>query len=384
MAEETAGDPGGLGAPGAPGVIVGVARETAAGERRVALTPETCRKLCAAGAQVRVERGAGAPATFSDEAYVAAGAQIVADAAAAAEGAKVLLCVQAPPSALLQRLSEGAIVVGMLAPDADPARGEAIVARSLQAFPLERLPRISRAQSMDVLSSQAGMAGYKAVLLSAQLAPRFFPMLTTAAGTIRPSRVLVIGAGVAGLQAIATARRLGAQVEGFDVRPETREQIESLGARFLDLGVSAAGEGGYARQLSEDERAEQQRRLQEHLKLVDVVVCTAAVPGRPAPKIISADMVTGMKAGSVIVDLAAETGGNCELTQPGETIDIGGVTVAGPLDLASGGAVHASEMYARNVLNFVSLFLKDGAVVLDWGDELLARTVWPERAASRG
>ena len=190
------------------------------------------------------------------------------------------------------------------------------------------------------------------------------------------------GAGVAGLQAIATARRLGAQVEGFDVRPETREQIESLGGRFLDLGVSAAGEGGYARQLTDAERAEQQRRLAEHLKGVDVVICTAAVPGRPAPKIVTAAMVAGMRPGSVIVDLAAETGGNCEATRPGETLDLDGVTVAGPLDLASMGAVHASEMYARNVLNFVSLFLKDGALAFDWNDELLVKTVWPERPAA--
>jgi NAD(P) transhydrogenase subunit alpha len=218
------------------------------------------------------------------------------------------------------------------------------------------------------------------VLLAAQLSPRFFPMLTTAAGTIRPSKVLVVGAGVAGLQAIATAKRLGAQVEGFDVRPETREQIESLGGRFLDLGVSAAGEGGYARQLTDDERAEQQRRLGEHLRGVDTVVCTAAVPGRPAPRILSAGMVRGMRPGSVIVDMAAETGGNCELTRPGETIVESGVTIAGPLGLASSGAFHASEMYARNACNFVAPMLRDGALSIDWDDELLARTAWPARA----
>ena len=224
--------------------------------------------------------------------------------------------------------------------------------------------------------------GYKAMLIAAQLAPRFFPMLTTAAGTIRPSKVLVIGAGVAGLQAIATAKRLGAQVEGFDVRPETREQIESLGGKFLDLGVSAAGEGGYARQLTDEERALQQQRLADHLKNIDVIVATAAVPGRPAPKIVSAAMVAGMKPGSVIVDLAAETGGNCELTQPGNNVVHGGVTVSGPLNLASSGAMHASDMFARNVFNFVSLLLKkDGSLHFDWSDELLAKTVWPERAA---
>ncbi|HEV8695745.1 MAG TPA: NAD(P) transhydrogenase subunit alpha [Lysobacter sp.] len=361
-------------------VTVAIARETAAGERRVAATPETCKKLIALGAQVRVQRGAGFHAGFTDEAYAAVGAQLANDAVATYSNAELVLCVQPPEVATLAQLKEGATLIGMLAPQADSARGEAIVARKLTAFPLERLPRTTRAQAMDILSSQAGMAGYKATLIAAQLAPRFFPMLTTAAGTIRPSKVLIIGAGVAGLQAVATAKRLGAQVEGFDVRPETREQIESLGGKFLDLGVSAAGEGGYARQLTEEERALQQQRLADHLKNVDVIVCTAAVPGRPAPKIISAAMIAGMKPGSVVVDLAAETGGNCELTQPGETIDSNGVTIAGPLNLASMGAVHASEMYARNLLNFVSLFVKDGAIAFDWNDELLAKTIWPERA----
>ena len=363
-------------------IIVGVARESAVGEHRVAVTPETCKKLVAAGAQVRLERGAGRGSSFSDAAYVAAGAQLADNTGAALEQADVVLCVQPPDTVQITRLREGAVLIGSLAPQADPARAEAICARGLIAFPLERLPRTTRAQAMDVLSSQASMAGYKAVLIAAQLAPRFFPMLTTAAGTIRPSRVLIVGAGVAGLQAVATARRLGAQVEGFDVRPETREQIESLGGKFLDLGVSAVGEGGYARALSDDERAEQQRRLGEHLKQIDVVVTTAAVPGRPAPKIISATMVAGMKPGSVIVDLAAETGGNCELTRPGETYESGETTIAGPLNLASMGAVHASEMYARNVFNFVSLILKDGALTFDWDDELLTRTRWPEPVAA--
>ena len=358
-------------------VIIAVARETAPGERRVALTPETCRKFVALGAQVRVESGAGSGAGFEDAAYADAGGQLLADPGAVLAGADLVLCVQPPPPARIAGMQRGAALVGILQPQADPARADALAARGILAFPLERLPRTTRAQAMDVLSSQAGMAGYKAVLLAAWLAPRFFPMLTTAAGTIRPSKVLVVGAGVAGLQAIATARRLGAQVEGFDVRPETREQIASLGARFLDLGVSAAGEGGYARQLTEAERAEQQRRLGEHLRNVDVVVCTAAVPGRPAPKILSAAMVAGMRPGSVIVDLAAETGGNCEPTRPGETIVQDGVTVAGPLDLASEGALHASEMYARNLYNFASLMLREGALAFDWNDELLAKTVFP-------
>jgi len=360
-------------------VNIGVARESVAGERRVALTPETCRKLVAAGATVRIESGIGDGAYFPDQAYVDAGAHVTAHPR---EGADIVLCVQPPSAAAIGSLKSGAVLVGSLQPQADPARGEAITSRGIVAFPLEKLPRTTRAQAMDVLSSQAGMAGYKAVLIAAQLAPRFFPMLTTAAGTIRPSKVLVVGAGVAGLQAIATAKRLGAAVEGFDVRPETREQIESLGGKFLDLGVSAAGEGGYARALTDEERALQQQRLADHLKGIDVVVCTAAVPGRAAPKIISAAMVAGMKPGSVVVDLAAETGGNCELTQPGETIEHNGVTIAGPLNLASMGAQHASEMYARNVYNFVSLLLKDGALAFDWDDELLAKTVWPERVVA--
>ncbi|CAE6724247.1 NAD(P) transhydrogenase subunit alpha [Xanthomonas arboricola pv. corylina] len=361
-------------------VQVLVLKEHAAGERRVAATPETVRKLVALGASVWIEPGAGCASSMADAAYLQAGAQLAtADTLAQAE---VLLSVQAPPTELLQQCRPHAVLIGMLAPDADPARAQAIATGALVAFPLERLPRTTRAQSMDVLSSQAGMAGYKAVLIAAQLAPRFFPMLTTAAGTMRPCKVLVIGAGVAGLQAIATAKRLGAQVEGFDVRPETREQIASLGARFLDLGVSAAGEGGYARQLTDDERAEQQRRLAEHLKGVDVVVCTAAVPGRPAPKILSMEMLHGMRAGSVIVDLAAETGGNCAATRPGDTYERDGVVIAGPLNLASQGAVHASEMFARNVYAFAALLIKDGALSFDWDDELLAKTRWSAPATA--
>lgn len=361
-------------------VDVLVLKEAAAGERRVSATPETVKKLVAAGATVRIEHGAGVSAGFLDQAYLDSGGEL-ADAASLA-AADLVLCVQPPPLSTITQLKSAAVLVGILHPQADAERAAALQDARITSFPLERLPRTTRAQSMDVLSSQAGMAGYKAMLIAAQLVPRFFPMLTTAAGTIRPSKVLVVGAGVAGLQAIATAKRLGAQVEGFDVRPETREQIESLGGKFLDLGVNAAGDGGYARQLSAEELAEQQRRLAEHLKSVDVIVTTAAVPGRPAPKIISAAMVAGMKPGSVIVDLAAESGGNCEATDPGKTVKVGGVTVAGPLDLASMGAVHASEMYARNVYNFVALFLKDGALAFDWNDELLAKTVWPSRPAA--
>ncbi|MCC4616078.1 NAD(P) transhydrogenase subunit alpha [Xanthomonas campestris pv. asclepiadis] len=361
-------------------VQVLVLKEHAAGERRVAATPETVKKLVALGASVWIEPGAGGASSMADAAYLQAGAQL-ATAQTLAQ-AEVLLSVQAPPTEALQQCKPHTVLIGMLAPDADPARAQAIATGELVAFPLERLPRTTRAQSMDVLSSQAGMAGYKAMLIAAQLAPRFFPMLTTAAGTMRPCKVLVIGAGVAGLQAIATAKRLGAQVEGFDVRPETREQIASLGARFLDLGVSAAGEGGYARQLTDEERAEQQRRLADHLKGVDVVVCTAAVPGRPAPKILSREMLHGMRAGSVIVDLAAETGGNCAATRPGDTYELDGVVIAGPLDLASQGAVHASEMFARNVYAFAALLIKNGALSFDWDDELLAKTRWSATSAA--
>jgi H+-translocating NAD(P) transhydrogenase subunit alpha len=354
-------------------VIIAFVRESARGERRAALSPETCKKLLALNAIVQIESGAGVPASFPDDSYI--GAAISPERAAIIAGADVLICVQPPSNAEIATMKAGAVLIGLLAPHADATRVDALAAGKITAFPLERLPRTTRAQAMDVLSSQAGMAGYKAVLIAAQLAPRFFPMLTTAAGTIRPSKVLIVGAGVAGLQAIATARRLGAQVEGFDVRPETREQIESLGGKFLDLGVSAAGEGGYARQLTDEERAEQQRRLAEHIKNIDVIVTTAAVPGRPAPKIITAAMVSGMKPGSVIVDLAAETGGNCELTKPGETIDVNGVAIDGPLNLASMGALHASEMYARNVFNFLALMVgKDGAFAMDWDDELIAKT----------
>ncbi len=362
-------------------VTVVVLRERAPNERRVALSPEVAKKLHNLGARIVIETGAGQGANQPDALFPET--QVEADAMAALARADVLLAVQPPTIEQIAGLREGAVVIGFMQPHADPERIKAMRDRKITAFAMELLPRTTRAQSMDVLSSQAGMAGYKAVLIAAELIGKFFPMLTTAAGTIRPSKVLVIGAGVAGLQAIATARRLGAQVEGFDVRPETREQIESLGGKFLDLGVSAAGSGGYARELTVEERAEQQRRLAEHLKGIDAVVTTAAVPGRPAPKILSAAMVEGMKPGAVIVDLAAETGGNCELTRPGETYVHNAVTIAGPLNLPSMGAIHASEMYARNLYNFLSLSIKDGELALDWDDELVAQTCLTHDGAIR-
>jgi len=354
-------------------VAVVAVRESAAGERRVAVTPEVAKKLKARGAQIVLEQGAGASAYFADAAYV--DCETVADARAALARADVLLKVQPPTLEEIAALREGAVVIATLQPHLAPERTKALRDRKITAFAMELLPRTTRAQAMDVLSSQAAVAGYKAVLIAAEAAPKFFPMLTTAAGTIRPSKVLIVGAGVAGLQAIATARRLGAQVEGFDVRPETREQIESLGAKFLDLGVSAAGSGGYARELTQEERDKQQQALADHLKGIDVVVTTAAVPGRKAPRIISAAMVAGMRAGAVIVDIAAESGGNVEITEAGKTVvSANGVSVIGTVNLPASAPVHASEMYARNLYNFLELSLKDGVLNLDWSDELIAKT----------
>jgi NAD(P) transhydrogenase subunit alpha len=352
---------------------IAAVRETVAGERRVALTPEVAKKLRARGAEIVLEADAGASAYFADGAY--AGCEVLDGAAAALARADVLLKVQPPSLEEIALLKPGAVVIGHLQPHLAPERIRALRDGRITAFAMELLPRTTRAQAMVVLSSQAAVSGYKAVLIAAESAPKFFPMLTTAAGTIRPSKVLVVGAGVAGLQAIATARRLGAQVEGFDVRPETKEQIESLGAKFLDLGVSAAGAGGYARELTAEEREQQQKALAEQLKGFDVVVTTAAVPGRQAPRIISAAMVAGMKPGAVIVDIAAETGGNVESTEAGRTvISHNGVSIIGPVNLPASAPVHASEMYARNLYNFLELSLKDGAVEFDWNDELVAKT----------
>jgi NAD(P) transhydrogenase subunit alpha len=348
-------------------VTIAALKETVAGERRVAITPETAKKYLARGLQVLLEHDAGAAAGFPDAGYT--GVEF-ADAATVLARADVLLAVQPPRT--LAGLRSGSILVGQLRPYGAGERIAAWAAQGLTAFALERLPRTTRAQAMDTLSSQAAVAGYRAVLLAAEASPRFFPMLTTAAGTVRPSRVLVIGAGVAGLQAIATARRLGAQVDGFDVRPETREQVQSLGAKFLDLGVSAAGSGGYARELTAEERARQQQALAEHLRAMDVVITTAAVPGRQAPRILTAAMIEGMKPGAVVVDIAAESGGNCELTRAGERVEHGAVSILGPVNLAAGAPLHASEMIARNFANFTELLLREGVLHPDFGDELIS------------
>jgi NAD(P) transhydrogenase subunit alpha len=362
---------------------VAVPKETAPGERRVALVPETISKLAAAGFEARVERGAGASAGFRDGEYTEAGAELV-DASELLD-AECRVVVAKPSPEVVAGLKTGTALVGFLQPLTDPEGIDRLRERGVLAFAMESIPRITRAQSMDALSSQATVAGYKAVLLAADRVPRLFPMLMTAAGTIAPVRALVIGAGVAGLQAIATARRLGAVVSGFDVRPAVKEQVESLGASFLDLGVvGEETEGGYAKELAPEQQARQQSALEERIPDFDVVVTTAAVPGRPAPRLIPADAVARMRPGSVIVDLASETGGNCELTVPGEVVEQGGVTVIGTTNLPSLMAFHASQLYSRNVAALLQHLAPSGELTLDWEDEITrgACVTRPEGAPS--
>jgi proton-translocating NAD(P)+ transhydrogenase subunit alpha len=349
---------------------VAVPKETAPGERRVALVPETVSKLREAGFEIRVERGAGSAAGFSDEDYAAAGAE-PADARALLADADALAGVSRPSADVMASLTQGIVVIGFLEPLTDQEGIARLRERGAIAFAMESIPRITRAQSMDALSSQATVAGYKAVILAADRVPRLFPMLMTAAGTIAPVRALVIGAGVAGLQAIATARRLGAVVSAFDVRPAVAEQVESLGAAFLDLGVRAEEtEGGYASELTPEQQAQQQAALEERVPDFDVVITTAAVPGRPAPKLIPTSAVERMRPGSVIVDLAAETGGNCEATVPGEVVERGDVTVIGTRNLPSTMAFHASQLYSRNVGALLLHLAPAGELTLDWDDEI--------------
>ncbi len=349
---------------------VAVPKETAPGERRVALVPETVSKLRDSGFESRIERGAGEAAGFPDGDYDAAGAELV-EGSTLPSGADALVCVAQPTAELVSRLAPGTVVVGFLEPLTDAAGIARLREREVVGFAMESIPRITRAQSMDALSSQATVSGYKAVLLAADRVPRLFPMLMTAAGTIAPVRALVIGAGVAGLQAIATARRLGAVVSAFDVRPAVAEQVQSLGATFLDLGVrTEETSGGYASELTPEQQAHQQAALEERIPDFDVVVTTAAVPGRPAPKLIPASAVERMRPGSVIVDLAADTGGNCEVTVPGETVDHGGVTVIGARNLPSTMAYHASQLYSRNVGALLLHLAPEGELVLDWDDEI--------------
>lgn len=350
-------------------LTVGVLKETLEGETRVALTPEVTAKLQKLGVSVVLEKGAGEAAQILDTAYE--GARFT-DADGVLGECQLLFTVQPVEPRAVERLGEGSCVAGLVYGHINTTLVETLREKKLTAFAMELIPRISRAQSMDVLSSQASVAGYRAALIAAMTLDKFFPMLTTAAGTIRPAKVLVIGAGVAGLQAIATAKRLGAVVTGYDVRSATREQVASLGAKFVETGVSAEGEGGYARELTGEEKQKQQAALDAEIAVSDVVISTAAIPGRPAPKIISAATVGNMQPGAVIVDLAAETGGNCELTRAGETVVENNVKIVGPVNLPATLGRHASEMYARNLFNFISPAIRDGELAIDWEDEVFA------------
>lgn len=353
-------------------VVVGVLTETAANETRVAIVPEIAAKLRAAGVRVLIERGAGTSAHFPDTSYSDAE---FSDAATILSSADILLKVQPPSLEEVNSVKKGTVIIGYMQAYARPDLVRALRERGITSFAMELVPRISRAQSMDALSSQASVAGYKAVLIAANTLDRFLPMLTTAAGTIRPASVLVIGAGVAGLQAIATAKRLGAVVEAYDVRGATKDQVKSLGAKFIETGVSAEGAGGYARELTAEEKSKQQEVLDARIAVSDAVISTASVPGRAAPRIISRSAVERMKAGSVIVDVAAEQGGNCELTRAGETVLHGGVKILGPLNLPASLPYHASEMYSRNLFNLLKPALSKGELAIDWKDEVFAGAV---------
>ena len=346
---------------------VGVVKESGDGERRVALVPKAVHALAGRGLEVVVEAGAGQGALLPDDLYTEAGATI-----GDAWGADVVVKVAPPTAREVARLRSGQTLIGYLAPRDADNQIEALKKAGVQAFALEAIPRISRAQAMDALSSQANVGGYKAVLVAATELTRFFPMLTTAAGTVKPATVLVLGVGVAGLQALATARRLGARTSGYDVRPEVAEQVRSVGAQWLDLGIDAAGEGGYARELTEEERAEQQKKLEEAIKGFDVVITTALVPGRPAPRLVTAEAVAGMAPGSVVVDLAGEAGGNCELTEPGRTVVKHDVTICSPLNLPATMPEHASELYSKNITALLELLVKDGNLAPDFDDEIVA------------
>jgi len=352
---------------------IGVPKESAPGETRVALVPAVAEKYAALGAEVLLESRAGQLSQIPDADYQAV---TVVETAAEAFAADVVLKVDPPNLNEAQLLREGAVVIGLLQPYKAFDSIAALRDRKVTSFALELLPRISRAQSMDALTSQASIAGYKAVLMSACMAGRYFPMLTTPAGTLRPAKVLVLGVGVAGLQAIATARRLGAVVEAYDVRAVTREQVQSLGGRFIDTGIDAEVKDGYARELTDEEKAKAKAIVDEHIVEADAVITTAAIPGKPSPKLITADVVDRMKPGAVIIDMAAEGGGNCELTRPGEQYNHpNGVFIYGPLNIPGMLPVHASDQYARNLMHFLTPFIVDGELKLDWDDEVLKGSV---------
>src|ERR1700683_4863452 len=354
-------------------VTIGALRESTPQETRVSVVPEVAGKLAAAGARVLLERGAGERARFPDSLYKSV--DWADSPGAVLAQSEVVLSMQPLSVEQIQQLKPGAVVGGYMQPHARIAEVRALRDRQITAFAMELVPRISRAQSMDALSSQAAIGGYKAALIAANTLERFPPMLTTAAGTIRPATVLIIGVGVAGLQAIASAKRLGAVVEAYDVRSATREQVKSLGAKFVETGVSAEGSGGYARELTDEEKAKQQEVLEARIAVADAVISTAAIPGRRAPRIISRAAVERMKGGGGVVDMAAESGGNCELTQAGQTVLHQGVKIVGPVNLPAQLAFHASEMYARNLYNFLKPALgKDAALAIDWQDEVFAQS----------
>jgi proton-translocating NAD(P)+ transhydrogenase subunit alpha len=353
-------------------MLVGVAKETATGERRVALVPDAVGRLAGQGVDVAVERGAGVDASFLDTVYESEGGRIAADVLGEAD---VVCKVQKPSSEEVARLRQGSTLIALLQPLVNGELVQSLADHGVTAFSMDSIPRITRAQPMDALSSQSTVAGYKATLLAASHLGKFFPMLTTAAGTIAPAKVLILGAGVAGLQAIATARRLGAVVSAFDVRPVVKEQVESLGATFLELDVEGAeGVGGYAVALSEDQHAREQELIARHAQESDAVITTALIPGRPAPLLITKEAVEGMRPGTVIVDLAAEAGGNCAATEPGHTVVKNGVTVIGELNLPSTMPIHASQMYSRNLLSFLTHLVQNGELVLDFDDEITRGT----------
>jgi len=353
-------------------VIVGVLKETRANERRVALVPAVADKLIKLGAEIQLQAGAGVAVKLADAAYK--NVKIVSDAKDIVANADIVLAVQPPGLEIIQAMKPGAILISFIYAHKEVELTKLLRDRKLTCFAMELVPRITRAQAMDALSSQAALAGYYAVLLGATHLARMVPMMTTAVGSLRPQKTLVMGLGVAGLQALATARRLGAMTEGYDVRPETKEQAESLGAKFVDTGVDARGAGGYARELTLEEKEKVATVVTKHIQQADLIVTTAAIPGRPSPKLISKAQVDGMKAGSVIIDLAAEGGGNCEYTVPGEVTQVGQITIVGPLNVPSMLGEHASELYAKNQFNLIELFVKDKAINLDWSDEVLAKT----------
>ena len=357
-------------------VRIAVPKEVTPGEARVALVPEVVQRLTKSGVEVVVESGAGAAARYPDPGYVAAGARVESDRAALFRSAQVVLKVQPPTLEEIGWISPGTVVVGLMNASRNLDRVAKMRDGKLTTFALELLPRITRAQSMDALSSQATAAGYRAALVGAELCPKFLPMLTTAAGTIRPAKVLVLGAGVAGLMAIATSKRLGALVEAYDVRRAAGEQVRSLGAKFLELQINAEGAGGYARELTDAEKQREQEMLSKAVGEADIVITTANIPGRRAPLLVRKPMVERMRPGAVIVDLAAETGGNCELTKPGERVDVGGVQIVGPLNLPSQIPFHSSQMYAKNLESFLGLLIdKSGSLVASFSDEILAASL---------